>query len=193
MQLLPPPLRPRLPRARSKAPSTSLYKPTAPLGARPRSTKAISAPCGYSLCSYSSPQSPIALSSSTPHSLSLDPPPLHLLLPHTPSLKSSLSPFPFAPHSTLKSSPPPPPHSLPSSLPSPFPQITSFPLLASPSPSNYLFPPPLLPTPFPQIFPHPSPQRQLRRLRLTHDLLRTLLPLDLRGYHFISQGALAHP
>ena len=26
----------------------------------------------------------------------------------------------------------------------------------------------------------------------THDLARTLLPLDLRGYHFISQGALAH-
>ena len=26
----------------------------------------------------------------------------------------------------------------------------------------------------------------------THDLARTLLPLDLRGYHFISKGALAH-
>ena len=26
----------------------------------------------------------------------------------------------------------------------------------------------------------------------THDLARTLLPLDLRGYYFISQGALAH-
>ena len=26
----------------------------------------------------------------------------------------------------------------------------------------------------------------------THDLARTLLPLDLRGRHFISQGALAH-
>ena len=27
----------------------------------------------------------------------------------------------------------------------------------------------------------------------THDLARTLLPLDLRGYYFISQGALAIP
>ena len=27
---------------------------------------------------------------------------------------------------------------------------------------------------------------------LTHDLARTLLPLDLRGYYFISQGSLAH-
>ena len=27
----------------------------------------------------------------------------------------------------------------------------------------------------------------------THDLARTLLPLDLRGYRFISQGALAYP
>ena len=26
----------------------------------------------------------------------------------------------------------------------------------------------------------------------THDLARTLLPLDLRGDYFISQGALAH-
>jgi len=26
----------------------------------------------------------------------------------------------------------------------------------------------------------------------THDLARTLLPLDLRGYHLIFQGALAH-
>ena len=26
----------------------------------------------------------------------------------------------------------------------------------------------------------------------THNLARTLLPLDLRGYYFISQGALAH-
>ena len=26
----------------------------------------------------------------------------------------------------------------------------------------------------------------------THDLAHTLLPLDLRGYYFISQGALAH-
>ena len=27
---------------------------------------------------------------------------------------------------------------------------------------------------------------------LTHDLARTLLPLNLRGYYFISQGSLAH-
>jgi len=27
---------------------------------------------------------------------------------------------------------------------------------------------------------------------LTHNLARTLLPLDLRGCYFISQGALAH-
>ena len=36
---------------------------------------------------------------------------------------------------------------------------------------------------------------QMRRgtkLGPTHDLARTLLPLDLRGYYFISQGALAH-
>jgi len=26
----------------------------------------------------------------------------------------------------------------------------------------------------------------------THDLARTLQPLDLQGYYFISQGALAH-
>lgn len=31
------------------------------------------------------------------------------------------------------------------------------------------------------------------KLGLTHDLSRTLQPLDLRGYHFISKGALAHP
>ena len=160
MQLLPPPLRPRLPRARSKSPQHTSYKPTAPLGARPRSTKAISAPCGYSLCSYSSPQSPIALSSSTPQTLTPDPP-------------STLSPILL--HSHL---------------------------------SNYLFPPPLRPTLYPQIFPSPfsplsfpqitsfpspPPQRYLQRLGLTHDLSRTLQPLGLRGYHFISQGTLAHP
>ena len=36
-----------------------------------------------------------------------------------------------------------------------------------------------------------------RKLGLTHDftltLQFTLQPLDLRGYHFISQGVLAHP
>ena len=26
----------------------------------------------------------------------------------------------------------------------------------------------------------------------TYDLVRTLLPLDLRGYYFIARGALAH-
>ena len=31
------------------------------------------------------------------------------------------------------------------------------------------------------------------KLGLTHDLSRTLQSLDLRGYHFISQGALSHP
>ena len=35
------------------------------------------------------------------------------------------------------------------------------------------------------------------KLGLTHDftltLLLTLQPLDLRGYHFIPQGVLAHP
>lgn len=107
--------------------------PTAPLGARPRSTKAISAGCGYSLCSYSSPQSPIALSSSTLHSLSLDPPLLYLL--------SSI------PISQIISFPPP-------SSPLSFPQITSFP---SPSPHFPSLKLPLSPSPSPHSLPSNLP------------------------------------
>ena len=44
-------------------------------------------------------------------------------------------------------------------------------------------------------YPHLSlPRRSYLpiRLELTHDLAHTLLPLDLRGYYFMSQGVLAH-
>ena len=37
-----------------------------------------------------------------------------------------------------------------------------------------------------------SPRASGRATGPTHDLARTLLPLDLRGHYFISQGALAH-
>lgn len=48
------------------------------------------------------------------------------------------------------------------------------------------------------IYTYPSSASNLQRsasdntLGPTHNLARALLPLDLRGYYFISQGALAH-
>ncbi len=181
MQLLPPPLRPRLPRARSKSPSTppiSLLRPSA-LGheaqrlyphpadiafvriAPPKALSPSLPPRPRPL-----PQIPLRSISSSPHStLKSSPPPP----PHFPSLKLPLSPSPSPHFSSLKLPLSPSPFA-----PLPFPQITSFPLPLRPTslPSNYLFPPPLLPTPHPQIFPHSSPQRHVQRLGLTHNLSR---------------------